>query len=302
VIKIGISVSSSYPNQAPQDATRFMIERTRAARFAGLDALFVGDHHVTPSPYYQNNVMLARMLAEWGDKPFGALYLLPLWHPVLLAEQIASLSALGTGPFIMQCGLGDARQGDAMGIDMSRRVGRFVAALEILRALWRGERVDEHSFWGLSQALISPLPSEEIKVWIGAVALPAIDRASRLGDGWLASPSLTQNEAGAACARYQAGCHELNRPVGATAIRRDVLIADSAETARKTAAPYIAKGYRGIPEQALMIGSVEQIAEEMRALEAQGYTDVIIRNISADQSICLKSIELLAEVKAKLAV
>ena len=50
-----------------------MIERTASAREAGLDSLFVGDHHVTASPYYQNNVILARMLAEWGSKPFGAL-------------------------------------------------------------------------------------------------------------------------------------------------------------------------------------------------------------------------------------
>ena len=28
------------------------------------------------------------MLAEWGERPAGCLFLLPLWHPVLVAEQI----------------------------------------------------------------------------------------------------------------------------------------------------------------------------------------------------------------------
>ncbi|HEX2564828.1 MAG TPA: hypothetical protein VHK25_12975 [Acidimicrobiales bacterium] len=32
--------------------------------------------------------MLGRLLAEWGDRPAGALYLLPLWNPVLVAEQV----------------------------------------------------------------------------------------------------------------------------------------------------------------------------------------------------------------------
>ena len=92
-MKIGISVTSSHSVEDPREGARNMIERARASRDAGLDTLFVGDHHVTPFPYYQNNVMLARMLAEWGDKPYGALYLLPLWHPVTLAEQIGTLAS-----------------------------------------------------------------------------------------------------------------------------------------------------------------------------------------------------------------
>ena len=43
-----------------------MIERAAAARRAGLDSLFVGDHHATPAPYYQNVPILARMLARIG--------------------------------------------------------------------------------------------------------------------------------------------------------------------------------------------------------------------------------------------
>ena len=76
------------------------------AQQSGLDSLFVGDHHVTAQPYYQNSPMLGRMLAEWGAMPAGALYLLPLWNPVVLAEQVATLSCIAEGRFIMQCGVG----------------------------------------------------------------------------------------------------------------------------------------------------------------------------------------------------
>src|SRR5205809_657634 len=80
--------------------------RAAAARHAGLDSLFIGDQHVSPTPYYQNTPMLGRLLAEWGEAPAGCLFLLPLWHPVLLAEQIGTLAAIAPGRFIMQCGLG----------------------------------------------------------------------------------------------------------------------------------------------------------------------------------------------------
>ena len=184
-MRIGISVSSSYPDIAPNLAVNWMVARTRAANAAGLDHLFVGDHHSTKTPYFQNNVMLGRMLAEWGDKPFGALYLLPLWHPVLLAEQVGTLAALAQGRFIMQCGLGDARQGAALGVDMSRQVGLFVAALKVMQALWRGETVDESTYWQLQRARISPLPSEPVEVWIGALVAPAI-ATRRDNRRWLA--------------------------------------------------------------------------------------------------------------------
>ena len=77
-MRIGISVSSSFRVTDPREGARYMIERARASREADLDSLFVGDHHVMPVPYYQNTPILARMLAEWGDKPAGALYHLPL--------------------------------------------------------------------------------------------------------------------------------------------------------------------------------------------------------------------------------
>ena len=277
-----------------------MIERARAAKQAELDTLFVGDHHVTPYPYYQNNVILARMLAEWGERPFGALYLLPLWHPITLAEQVGTLASLAAGPFIMQCGLGDERQGRAMGIDMSRRVGMFVASINTLRALWRGESVDEPRYWNISQAKISPLPAEPVDIWVGAAADKAVERTARIAEGWLASPGLTPTQAGEAVIRYKQYCAEYDRTPTATAIRRDIYIGASSKAARQVVEPYIEGGYRGMSPEALMFGSVEEVAEQIKVLEGQGYTDVIVRNLSADQGQCLDTIHRLAEVKARL--
>ncbi|MGI9327599.1 MAG: LLM class flavin-dependent oxidoreductase [Pseudomonadales bacterium] len=300
-MRIGISISSSHPGSDPRVGARNMVERARSARAAGLDSLFVGDHHVTPFPYYQNNAILGRMLAEWGDRPFGALYLLPLWHPVLLAEQVATLASLAEGPFIMQCGLGDHRQGEAMGIDMSKRVPMFEASLAILRGLWRGETVTESRFWNLQAAAISPQPPLPVEVWVGALVPAAIDRTARLAEGWLAAPSLTPQQAAEAVSHYRQACAEHQRQPQAVAIRKDIFIGSTSEEARKATAPLIAKGYRGIAESALLIGSSIEVAEQISALAEQGYTDVIVRNMSPDQAQSIATIERLAEVKTLLA-
>src|SRR5688500_20335367 len=105
-MRIGISVTSSYTVDDVRVGARWMVERAQAASAAGLDSLFVGDHHVTPSPYYQNTPILARMLAHWHNAPAGALYLLPFRPPVLLAGAIALLAAPHPERVILRCGDG----------------------------------------------------------------------------------------------------------------------------------------------------------------------------------------------------
>ena len=97
-MKVGVSLRSGYAPMDARTGARWLVERARAARDAGLDSLFIGDHHNVPVPYYQNVPMLGRLLAEWDDRPAGALFLLPLWHPVLLAEQIGTLASIAAGP------------------------------------------------------------------------------------------------------------------------------------------------------------------------------------------------------------
>jgi len=300
-LNIGISVSSSYQVSDPRQGARFMVERARQARQAGLDSLFVGDHHVTPTPYFQNSPILGRMLAEWGDRPVGALYLLPLWNPVLLAEQVATLASIAQGRFILQCGLGgDTRQSGGMGVDISRRVGMFETALETLRALWRGEEVNLDRYWHLTRARISPLPPEPVEVWIGSLAPAAINRTARMAEGWLGSPGLTFQQAADSLNLYRQACAEHNREPTAVALRRDVFVGASSEEAQRVVRPYIEGGYRGFSEEAMLFGSVEEVAETLSSYAGLGYTDIIIRNISADQGESLATIERLAEVKALL--
>jgi len=299
-MRIGISVCSSYSVADPRVGARYMIERARAAREADLDTLFVGDHHVTPAPYFQNVPMLGRMLAEWGDKPAGALFLLPLWNPVLLAEQIGTLASIARGRFIMQCGLGDDRQAISMGNGPRQRAGRFEASLEVMRTLWRGEAATEERYWKVSRARISPVPPEPVDVWVGALAVPAINRSARVAEGWLASPSYTLADAREGLNVYRQACAEHGRVPAAVAIRRDIYVGATSAEAKRVVDPYVRQGYRGMSEDALLYGSVTEVAEKIAAFAELGFTDVIVRNLSSDQAESLATIERLAAVKAQL--
>ena len=300
-MRIGISISSSHRVEDPRVGARFMIERARVARQVDLDSLFVGDHHVTANPYYQNTPMLGRLLAEWHNKPAGALYLLPLWHPVLLAEQIATLAAIMPGRFIMQCGLGwDPAQSAGMGVDMTKRAAMFESSLEVMQRLWAGETVSEDRFWHIRDARIAPLPANNVEVWVGAGAPAALHRTARMAEGWIATPSLGRAAAAQQLNQYRQACAEYERTPRAVAIRRDIFIGDDQTQAQRFKQRMIDKGYRGFAEEAILAGTVATVAAEFAALAELGFTDIIVRNMSSEQSEALATIERLAEVKRVL--
>jgi len=302
-MRVGISLTSNHPDaKDPRQGARWMIERAAAAHRAGLDSLFVGDQHVSPTPYYQNTPMLGRLLAEWGAAPVGCLFLLPLWHPVLVAEQIGTLAAVAQGPFIMQCGLGwgEARFA-AMGASIRTRPSAFEEALDVVRRLLAGETVSSSRRFRVAEARLALRPAEPVEVWIGASAPPAIDRAARLVEGWIASPGLTRAEARSQADIYRERCAAYGRPSNAVVLRRDIYVGESSSEAQAVLQHALSRGYRGIPAEALVAGSVDEVAEQFRSFEDLGYTDILVRHLSNDQPKVLGSLERLAAVRAALA-
>lgn len=297
-MKIGISIASNYLVKDVRSGAHHMIERAKAANLAGLDSLFVGDHHVVPIPYYQNTPMMGRLLAEWDERPAGALFLLPLWNPVLAAEQISTLASIAEGPFIMQCGLGeDENQFRAMGANIKNRPSAFEQSIASLRSLWSGETVSSHGRWKFSDAKISPLPPVPIDIWIGASATVAIERAAKLGDAWLAAPGLTFDDAKKAMDIYQDALATQNKSTNTIAIRRDIYVAESEKDANETLDLIRSKGYRGFDPEALMIGDFQTVAQKMQEFESIGFTDIIVRSLHRDPEKALESINRLSKVK-----
>jgi alkanesulfonate monooxygenase SsuD/methylene tetrahydromethanopterin reductase-like flavin-dependent oxidoreductase (luciferase family) len=293
-MRIGASLRTAFLVDDVRLGARWVIERAAAARAAGLDCLLVGDHHATPVPYYQNTPLLGRLLAEWGDGPFGALFLLPLWNPVLVAEHVGTLAALGRGRFILPLAVGERDQFGPMGVHVQHRGKHFEAALDIVVRLLAGK---PHRVNG---ARVSPVPPERVEVWIGGTAERAIDRAARLGDGLIANADLTPGQARTVIALYQDRCEAHGRTPSAIAIRRDIHVGADQADAERVAGPIVAGGYRGFDPAACTYGGPDQVTEQLGQYAAMGYTDVIVRHLAEDQSEVLGSYERLAGIRETL--
>lgn len=278
-----------------------MVERARAASHAGLDSLFIGDHHSVGVAYYQNSPMLGRLLAEWRGRVAGALYLLPLWHPVLLAEQVGTLAAMHDGPFVLQCALGGGdAQFAAMSASTRTRPSRFERTLDAMRRLLAGEEVTSAGPPAFERARVEPRPPEPLEVWIGASAPPAVDRAARLGDGFIAGPDATPDQARSLIEMYRDACERHGRTPHAI-IRRDVHVGSDHEDAHRVADPVLEAGYRGFDPSAAAVGDAAEVAEHLSAFAAMGYGDVLVRHLSPDQREVLASFERLGTVRENLA-
>jgi alkanesulfonate monooxygenase SsuD/methylene tetrahydromethanopterin reductase-like flavin-dependent oxidoreductase (luciferase family) len=309
-MRIGISIGTAFSTAGPRgqrEGPLTVVGQMQAANRVGLDSLTLGDHHATgPGGYVQNVPMLGRLLAEWTDRPAGCLFLVPLWNPVLMAEQIGTLAALSSSPFIVQAGLGGGgAQFRAMGADLSQRAARLEEGILVAQALLRGETVDSELLT-IQGARVAPLPPEGTEWWIGGGVERAIDRAARLGDCWYGNADLTPETAARDIALYREACARHDRTPVRIPIRKDVFVAEDRAEAEKVGDALVAGGYRGFERGAVAYGDPESVAEQLSVFGELGFTDVIIRTMSpvppqlgTDASD--RSVELAAEVRALLA-
>ena len=202
----------------------------------------------------------------------------------------------------MQCGLGwgDTRFA-AMGANIRTRPSAFEEALDIVRRLLAGETVSASRRFRIAEASLALRPTEPVEVWIGASAAPAIDRAARLAEGWIASPGLTREEALAQADLYRERCAAYGRQPGAIVLRRDIYVGESSSEAQAVLQQALSRSYRGMPAEALIDGSVDEVAEQFRTFGKIGYTDILVRHLTNDQPKVLGSLERLAAVRTAVA-
>jgi alkanesulfonate monooxygenase SsuD/methylene tetrahydromethanopterin reductase-like flavin-dependent oxidoreductase (luciferase family) len=309
-MRIGISIGTAFSTAGPRgqrEGPLTVVGQMQAANRVGLDSLTLGDHHATgPGGYVQNVPMLGRLLAEWTDRPAGCLFLVPLWNPVLMAEQIGTLAAMSSCPFIVQAGLGGGgAQFRAMGADLSQRAARLEEGILVAQALLRGETVDSELL-AIEGARVAPLPPDGTEWWIGGGVEKAIDRAARLGDCWYGNADLTPETAARDIALYREACARHDRNPVRIPIRKDVFVAENRAEAEKAGDALVAGGYRGFERGAVAYGDPESVAEQLSVFGELGFTDIIIRTMSPvppelGDHAADRSVELAAEVRSLLA-
>jgi alkanesulfonate monooxygenase SsuD/methylene tetrahydromethanopterin reductase-like flavin-dependent oxidoreductase (luciferase family) len=289
-----------------REGPQAVLGQARAAARAGLDSLTVGDHHATgPTGYVQNVPVMGRILAEWVGRQSGCLFLVPLWNPVLMAEQVGTLAAMADGPFIVQAGVGAGRQQfAAMGAKLSRRAPVFEEGVRIVQALLGGETVTSEMF-GIEAARIAPIPPEGAEWWIGGGVARSIDRAARLGDCWYGNADLTPETATRDIAIYLEACARHGREPSRIPIRKDVLICESQSQAQEAGDALLAAGYRGFDRAAVAYGDPPSVAEQLSVYCDLGFTDIIIRTMAPlpaelGPDAAARSVELSGEVQTLL--
>ena len=294
-MKIGLSVTSAYPSDIEAlAAARWIVERAAAAGEAGFASFSLGDHHAAPNHHMQNVPTLARCLPELGDMPVLPLFLLPLWHPVLLAEQIGTLAVLAHGPLdcILAAGA-DAKQFAPFGVGLGERRDRMEEAVPLLRRLLTEEVVSHDGpYWHLDEVTINPRPPRTPRFWIGAHVRVAIRRAGRLGDAWLAGPGKTTQQLRDALSTFREAADAEDRlgRVDVFPIRRDVYIGESDAEAAESTRPLIEAGYRGFEPNVLIIGGPETAVARLRELEKMGFDHTLLRFLPVGQEKILASI------------
>jgi alkanesulfonate monooxygenase SsuD/methylene tetrahydromethanopterin reductase-like flavin-dependent oxidoreductase (luciferase family) len=173
--------------------------------------------------------------------------------------------------------------------------------LTLSGACWlAGETVSSSRRFRIAEASLALRPAEPVEVWIGASAPPAIDRAARLAQGWIASP---------ASPAMRRACRPISIVSAAppTASRRAPSSCGATFTsarrrpdARAVLQHALSRGDRGIPAEALIAGSVNEVVEQFRTFGKIGYTDILVRHLTNDQPKVLGSLERLAAVRAAL--
>ena len=159
---------------------------------AGIDHVFTADH----VSFRDGGGMdgLVTLAALSGSEPrlglYMGVYLLALRHPMVAARQIATLAEAAPGRLTVGVGVGgdDRHEMEVCDVDPATRGRRTDAALRIVRALLEGRTVDgDGEFFKFRGGRIRPAPDPPVPVVVGGRSDAALERAGRLGDGWLAA-------------------------------------------------------------------------------------------------------------------
>ncbi|MEM7274288.1 MAG: LLM class flavin-dependent oxidoreductase [Actinomycetota bacterium] len=288
-MQLGVSLNSTHTADGP----RLMIERARAAHRAGFASLSIGDRHAMPIPYVQNTPMLGRLLAEWPARPAGCLFLVPLWPPLLMAEQIGTLAATHDGPFIAQTGIGaGAEQFAAVGADLRTRGRVLEEAVAVVKALLAGETVDAPTF-DMVGGKVGLRPDRPVEWWISAGVDRALERAARIGDVWYAAPTVLADDEGRRMLD-----HYRSAGGARAAIRKDALVLEDGDEARRLAAELVARGYRGMSIDALIVGDPDDAAAQLAGYAEAGFDELVIRCMTVPQEAALETLANLGPLAA----
>ncbi|MEV4139057.1 LLM class flavin-dependent oxidoreductase [Dactylosporangium sp. NPDC049742] len=308
-VKFGLAIMNDFPQGTiAADRVGELREQVSFARECGIDSIWLLHHYLGSMPTLQPVPTLAALAQQAEGMHIGTnMFILPLHHPVQVAETFATLDHLSGGRAIAGFGMG-YRENEfaAFGIPLDERVSRYTESVEIIRALWSGEPVTyAGKHYSLDDARISLPPVQQggPPIWVGAgMHKTGARRAAQLGDAWIVPPHASLAKLAELVQVERAERARLGRPLnGEVVVRRELVLDRDRERARergirarlgvtqqyaKYNAPDATAQYRHLQNEA----AAAEVADEaylftdpatcvakLRELEEAGVTTVILR-------------------------
>jgi len=238
---------------SPGEALAAELRQIVLAEDLGFDSVWLAEHHFTSYCVVNDALSFAsHVAAVTSTVRIGtAVSVLPLHHPVEIAERATLVDVLSNGRLLLGVGRGySATEFGAFGLDLTGRRERFEEALDVVLKAWSHERFDhEGRFWSLKDVALTPRPlqaphpqvivassgSPETVARVAARGLPLM-----LGGDFLTPQGVAER-----IDSYRAGASEAGLPpeaagvlAGDSWVMLKIHMAESRKEARKMAGPY----------------------------------------------------------------
>jgi alkanesulfonate monooxygenase SsuD/methylene tetrahydromethanopterin reductase-like flavin-dependent oxidoreductase (luciferase family) len=178
------------PNQFVAD----IVTEAIAAEQLGFHSAWVGEHHFSTLGVLScPDLALAYIAARTQRIRLApAVTVLPLHHPIRVAEQWASLDLLSGGRVDFAAGRGyDRREYQPLGIDFERNQAIFEEGMAVVQRLWADPAPYSHrgTHYRFDDVSITPRPVQlPIPSYVASFSRPSIELAARLGCGLIVAP------------------------------------------------------------------------------------------------------------------
>jgi probable F420-dependent oxidoreductase len=240
---IPVESANAYP-----DALR----QVELAESLGFDSVWLEEHHGTHGHYHPSPlIFLAGFATRTERVQLGTnIAILPLYHPVRFAEDIAQLDVMSNGRVIVGVAIGyRPEEFAAFQTPMDNRGRQFVEMLRIVKRLWSEGVVSfESNRYALHEFSLEPHPVQKPHppLYLGGWGDLALKRAASLGDAWIPGPTANLEKLLDAQRKYHAALaeHGIDPASRERPLTRDVVIAASDAEAEARAERYLLAAYR----------------------------------------------------------
>ena len=237
-MKFGMIISDVRRDVDPLEQFDGILRQINAGQRNGLSHFVMGQHFLYGDLRWLQPVpLLARLAAEIDDHVrLGITVLLtPLYNPVILAEELATLDIVTRG--MLDVGIGLGYRGDEFGllnVPFEQRVSRFDEALDIMKLCWAMDDFDYHGrHWQIEGATphIACVQQPHPPLWVGAHSRAGARRAGRVGDQFIIPPEYDIHEMRVRLGIMAAGFAERGKTMGHQPLRRNAFVGPTTEAA-----------------------------------------------------------------------